>query len=331
MTLDQLEQLLARVYRDAVRPKPLHLLAALHKVRSGVPLAEAARSVKTTAGNLDKLVQAADPVSHLLGEPASDFQAKEQKVRATIGQLIIGTLAEQIFEDTYRQTVGSSELTLKDDRSGGGDTDYLVRNGQGRQVFRLNIKFHGSQFRKAQELVGLPAEDCFALATYKIYSALQKQEREHLPYIFVVVGVPHLTGAVVGAAVPADVIEFATLARHCARFEGKRKLEDAIVRAITAQPEDFGMGESLNSFLAQIRGAVWRVLSARRADALLREKLFDRAYALRVRGFAMNYRGAELDMHFSISSDLHPLEEMLRILRDDGLHALSVYLERGTF
>ena len=71
--------------------------------------------------------------------------------------------------------------------------------------------------------------------------------------------------------------------------------------------------------------------TARRADQLLREKLFERAYALRVPRFAMNYRGAELDMHFSISTDLHPLEDMLRILRDDGLHGLSVYLERGTF
>jgi hypothetical protein len=59
--------------------------------------------------------------------------------------------------------------------------------------------------------------------------------------------------------------------------------------------------------------------------------LFDRAYALRVPGFAMNYRRAELDMHFSVANDLHPLDDMLRILRDDGLHGLSVYLERGTF
>ena len=220
---------------------------------------------------------------------------------------------------------------MEDDRSGGGDTDYLVRNGQGRQVFRLNIKFHGSQFRKAQELVGLPPEDCFALATYKIHSALQKQEREHLPYIFVVVGVPHLTGSVVGAAIPGDVIEFATLARHSARMQGKRKIEDAIVKAITSRPAEFGLTETLDGFLGQIQAALWRVLSARRADLLLREKLFERAYALRVRGFAMNYRGAELDMHFSISADLHPLEDMLQILRDGGLHALTVYLERGTY
>ncbi|PZR74631.1 MAG: hypothetical protein DLM73_07580 [Chthoniobacterales bacterium] len=331
MTLNDLEDVLRRVYLEGAAPKPLHLLPALREVRAGKLIGEAAKGVQTSAANLRRVVEASDPVAHLLGAPAADHSAKADKVRATIGQLIIGNLAERVFEDTYRRTVGSTELQLQDDRSGGGDTDYLVRNGQGRQVFRLNIKFHGSQFRKAQELVGLAPEDCFALATYKIYSALQKQEREHLPYIFVVVGVPNLTGAVVGAAIPPELIEFATMARHAPRLEGKRKVEDAIVSALTSRPADFGLSQTLDGFLEQIRNAVWRVLSARRADELLRKQLFERAYALRVRGFAMNYRGAELDMHFSISTDLHPLEDMLRILRDDGLHALSVYLERGTY
>jgi hypothetical protein len=135
----------------------------------------------------------------------------------------------------------------------------------------------------------------------------------------------------VGAALPTDIVGFATRARTSPRLQQKRKVEDAIVKAITTHPADFGLAETLDAFLDQIRNALWRVLSARRADQLLREKLFDRAYALRVPRFAMNYQGAELDMHFSISNDLHPLEDMLRILRDDGLHGLSVYLERGTF
>jgi hypothetical protein len=330
MTLAELESVLSRVYENADRPRPLHLLAALSRVRAGTSLGDAVRAFGTTSARLEALVQAPDAVVHLLGNRPMEYEKKAQRVRATIGQLIIGNLAEHVFEDTYARTVGTTELQLQDDRSGGGDTDYLVRNGQGRQVFRLNIKFHGSLFRRAQDLVGLPPEDCFPLATYKIYSALQKQEREHLPYIFVIVGVPNLTGAVVGAVLPPDVVEYATLARHAPKFEGKRKAEDAIVRAITARPAEFGMTEALDGFLVRIRNALWRVLSARRADLLLREKLFDRAYALRVPRFTMNYAGAELDMHFSISGDLHPLEDMLRILRDDGLHGLSVYLERGT-
>lgn len=331
MTLAELQDVLRRIYGASDWPKPFHLLPALEAIRRGRSPAEAAKSVSTTAANLQRLSEASDVVTALLGELPDVYPDKSAKLRATIGQLIIGNLAERVFEDMYRRTVGSTELRLEDDRSSGGDTDYRVRNGQDRQVFRLNIKFHGSQFRKARELVGLEPEDCFALATYKIHSALQKQEKEHLPYIFVVIGVPHLTGAVVGAAVPEDLVEFGTRARHAPRVEGKRKIENAIVDAITSRPNDFDLTATLDGFLQQIRNATWRVLSARRADNLLREKLFDRAYALRVRGFAMNYRGAELDMHFSISGDLNLLEDMLRILRDDGLHALSVYLERGTY
>jgi hypothetical protein len=330
MTEKQLERVLHRVYRESELPKPLDLLAARRRVREGVSIPDAARSVRTTTANLRRFLDAPDIVRHFFGETLTDYADQSARVRATIGQLIIGNLAERVFEQTYRETVGTTELRLHDDRSGGGDTDYLVLNGQDRPVFRLNIKFHGSQFRNAETLVGLPPQDCFALATYKIYSALQKQEREHLPYIFVVVGVPNLTGAVVGVSIPDDLIEFATLARNAPRMPGKRKIEDAIVAALTSNPKEFALADTLNGYTERIRDAGWRVISARRASELLKTLLFARVYALRVRGFALNYRGAEVDMHFSVSRDLQPLSELLQILRDHGLPGLSVRLERGT-
>jgi hypothetical protein len=331
VTAEELEQVLHSIYSGKPLPKPFQLITAVAAVRNGASLLEAAKNAGTTAKIVQKIVEAPDLVQALLGTAPEQYEQKAGRVRAIIGQLIIGNLAERVFEEMYRSAVGSTELWLEDDRTSGGDTDYLVRNGQNRQVFRLNIKFHGSQFRRARELVGLDPQDCFALATYKIYSALQKQEKEHLPYIFVVIGVPNLTGPVVGEAIPEDVVEFATRARHAPLVKGKRNIENAVVEAITSRPDDFGLSAALNGFREQISNAEWRVLSARRADSLLRKMLFERAYALRVRGFAMNYRGAELDMHFSVSSDLNLLEDMLRILRDDGVHALSVYLERGTY
>jgi len=331
MTVEELEDTLTLIYGVEGWPKPFNLLSGRRAVSDGFPVSEAARLVGTSPAHLKKFLEAPDVVEHLLGPRPVDYETKEQKVRAIVGQLIIGNLAERVFENIYRETVGTNELRLEDDRLSGGDTDFLVKNGRDRQVFRLNIKFHGSQFRKARELVGLEPQDCFALATYKIFSALQKQQKEHLPYIFVIVGVPNLTGAVAGSAVPALVAQFATLARHSPRFVGKRKIEDVIVKAITGRPTELGAAELLADFERQIRSAEWKVLSARRADQLLREKLFDRAYALRVRGFAMNYKGAELDMHFSISEDLHSLEELLQVLRDGGLPHLIGYLERGTF
>jgi hypothetical protein len=41
-----------------------------------------------------------------------------------------------------------------------------------------------------------------------------------------------------------------------------------------------------DSIVPQLEAADWRVLSAAKADRLLRELLFDRVYAVRVRGFA---------------------------------------------
>ena len=62
---------------------------------------------------------------------------------------------------------------------------------------------------------------------------------------------------------------------------------------------------------------------------LLRDLLFQRVYAVRVRAFARHYRNAELDMHFSLTNDLTPLKKFLLSARARGLHGLAVDLERG--
>src|SRR6185436_8456222 len=103
-----------------------------------------------------------------------------------LGQLILGRAAETAFEESYKSTMETEELELRDVREGGTDTDYRLYNGKGKPVYRLNIKFHGALFRRAPELVGLDPQDCFALATYKIHSALEKQVQDQLPYFFAV-------------------------------------------------------------------------------------------------------------------------------------------------
>jgi hypothetical protein len=110
---------------------------------------------------------------------------------------------------------------------------------------------------------------------------------------------------------------------------GKRAIEEKVVASLVdcEQPEPFRT--ELTHFQRQIEAADWYALSARRADHLLRERLFDRVYAVRVRGFTRNYRNAELDMHFSLSQDLTPLKAFLTNARERGLHGLAVDLERG--
>ena len=73
-------------------------------------------------------------------------------------------LHQSVYPCSTAQSTSSNTATIRQHTH----TDYRVLNGGGRQVFRLNIKFHGTLFGKAPELVGLDSEDCFPLATYKI-------------------------------------------------------------------------------------------------------------------------------------------------------------------
>ena len=262
-------------------------------------------------------------------DPESAFSEERlAKARSMLGQLLLGVLAERAFEKIYKTRMGTSDLALEDFRDSRNETDYRVLNGQSRPVFRINIKFHGTAFRKAAELVGLDPADCFALATYKIYQGLQKQEKEVLPYLFAVVGVAGLTGARVGEAVPQDMVRLNALVL-ASTMSGKRDLEDRIVRHLLDVPQAEQVQVSVDEFRRQIEQADWRVISARRADLLLREKLVERVFAVRVRAFARNYRNTELDMHFSLKDDLTPLERFLDLLKASGVQGLSVHLERG--
>lgn len=312
-------------------PPPLPLIAAALAVKEGGDASSLARLARTTRKRLEATAAASDPVALVLGcdlataaEPAA-----LDRPRALMGQLLLGELAERAFVRIYTAAMGVTDLKLEDDRVSRNETDYRVLNGSARPVFRINIKFFGTAFRKARELVGLDSDDCFALATYKIYQGLQKQDVEHLPYVFMIVGVAGLTGTIVGQVIPDDFAHFVSLVHLSRRVPGKRAVEERVIAYLLDESGDTAMVRQLEAFGQQIESANWFALSARRADNLLREKLFDRVYAVRVRAFARNYRNAELDMHFSLRSDLTPLSEFLRNARERGLHGLAVDLERG--
>jgi hypothetical protein len=215
---------------------------------------------------------------------------------------------------------------LRDLREGRSDTDYRLYNGRGRPVYRVNIKFHGSLFRRAKEMVGLEPEDCFALATYKIYGALQKQTADQLPYMFVIVSVPGLTAESVGAGMPPELLSFVAHVHSAKQIPRKRQIEDSVIQAL--QDEQHLVFHATRT---QIASASWYVLGARKAYNLLRKMLFERVFALRTRNFSRQFRGAELDMHFSLSADLTPLNTYLDTLRVSGYPRATTLLERGDY
>lgn len=319
------------VYEGAVLPRPFDLLRGALEVAGGSDPKETAARLRTTAKRLVAIASSTDPLTQALGASLADSGelSRLKRARAGLGQMLLGQAAERAFEDIYRVRMGTSALALDDDRSSRTDTDYRVLNGERKPVFRCNIKFHGTLFRNARDLVGLDPEDCFALATYKIHAAIRKQEEEHLPFLFMIISVPGVTREYAGDIVPEDIVHLMALVQ-AGSVGGRRTVEDSLVSHLLQQSGKLGVGEEVEGMLRQLKEAEWRVISARKADELLRKLLFERVYAVRVRGFASNYPNAELDMHFSISDDLTPLAEFLALLKDRGLHGATSYVERGT-
>jgi hypothetical protein len=326
MLLSEVLACVDRVYGSGETvPRPFLRLRAVERLRRGAPLGEALAGHRFSLPLLRQVANSEEPVATALGITGEIPADRTQRTRAALGQLLLGQVAERSFETLYKTLVGTTELRLQDVRESRNDTDYRVFNGHGRAVFRLNIKFFGTPFQRAQELVGLDPADCFALATYKIHQALLKQEREQLPYIFVVVGVQGLTGVIAGEALPQDLVDLSALAHAARSFPSKRDVEDAVVKFALDRSGDPRPAE----YSRRVQAATWSVISARKAANLLREKLFERVYALRVRGFTRSYRNAEVDMHFSISDDLMRLTTFLAELRDRGPQWAATALERG--
>lgn len=327
MTESEFLDMLRELFGMEVWPKPLHRVQGALMVDAGHDLQEAARTVGTTQSSLQEAVQAQDRLRVVLGCSVRDVDRlhRERAIRI-LGQLLVGRAAERAFEQAFREEMESEEFELRDIREGRTDTDYRLYNGQGRPIYRINIKFHGALFQRAPEMVGLYPEDCFALATYKIHSALNKQEMEGLPYIFAVVGVRTLSGEGVGARIPSRYVDATALIYQSSKAQGKRDFEDRIVHHLVEQKVP-GYVEAHEAIQAE----EWYVLSARRADHLVHSKLYDRVFALRVPRFTQQFRYAEVDMHFSLAGDLTPLTDFLQTLRDEGQAKVITLLERGVY
>lgn len=327
MIYTKFSELLTNLYGTNEFPKPFHKLRGLDLVRQGTQVAEAARAVHTTGRALQDVLDAADPIASVLGVGFADIdEVHRRKATQALGQMLLGKCAEQAFEEIYRSGAQWQEFALRDDREGRTDTDYFLCNGQDRKVYRINIKFHGALFRRAQEMVGLEPDDCFALATYKIHSALVKQDTERLPYFFAIVGVRHLSAEIVGSDLPVDLVDSAALIHQAPRSPSVRAFEDRIVDYLVATEHPV-----YAQTLAAIRQASWYVLSARRAHNLMRDLLFERVYALKVRNFTRVFAAAEVDMHFSLAQDLIPLSTFLQTLREAGSHGVTARLTSGEY
>jgi hypothetical protein len=237
-----------------------------------------------------------------------------KRAREGIAQMLQGLLAERHFESMALALIGVHGYTLEDQRVGRTDTDYRLIDPESRPLFRLNIKFHGTLFAAANEYVNLEPADCFALATYKIWAALNRQQEERLPYLFLIISVPDFPREAIERSVSDDWAWLASISG--------RRVEEAISEVLAKEPW-------VEPIQERIARAEFRVLSARRAYTLLREQLFERVHALRLRGFNRLFRGAEINMHLSLSTEMIGYSDLLHLLLDRGPVEVALRLDRG--
>lgn len=315
MPLHRYVRLMEYVFENVEQPKTLVRARAIAQVLGGEPVEESATRASLPRHHLRRWV---DKVA---GEGFFAWLKKdepsEERVRRAkqgIAQMILATIAEQHFEHQATEALGAHGFYIEDDRVGRTDTDYRVIDRAHRPLVRINIKFHGTLFREAQEYVGLEPNDCFALAAYKIHGALRRQNEERLPYVFLVISVPALPREAIAQGIPDDLAWLAAIS--------DRTTEEAIVWRLGREPW-------VDAVREDVRNGEFRVISARRASDLLQNRLFDRVHALRLRGFNRVFRGAEINMHLSLSTEMIPFREFLDVLATRGERELTVRLDRG--
>lgn len=290
----------------------LALLAGLPAPDGTIPILDAARTAAPGAALDDVLAAAAISTGS-----ATPSAAKRNR----LAQLVLGTVAEQEFEQRYRAAMQGQDFGFEDQSSAGTETDFLVLNGKGRRAFRINIKAHGTFFKEAQKFVGLAPEDTFALATYKIKDANRKSKDEALPFLFAVVSSEDLGSGGIASNLPPEVAYLADSLSLYKGIKGLRAIENALV-ATMLDPNGYGTSPLVVSLRQAVQAATWRVISAVKADHLLTTLMWERVPAVSKR---TNLGGnqSQPNMHFSLSGDMIPLDELLVLLRDHGIQHVA--------
>lgn len=316
---------LARTLEDIFSDPPADVrevrqIFAIRSILDGEAVDSVCTALRLQRRGIDRLV------SQVREQGLAGFAPFEQRTSAQlladrrlgIAQMLLGALAERRFEEISNEITGAGVLRIEDHRPSRTDTDYRLLNGQGNPICRLNIKFHGTLFRDARRYVGLEPADCFALATYKINNAVRRQTEERLPYVFLVLSVPELNANEVAKLIPDDYVW------ALAVLEGKRSVEEAMVDRLRSPDHR----RNFHPISERMPEGQFRILSATKAGNLLRDKLFERVHALSLRGFTRKFRNAEVDMHFSLSTELTPVRKFLELVRESP-QRVAVTLDRG--
>ena len=101
------------------------------------------------------------------------FAARQPRVNEAFRNLVVGMIAERLFDEICLTPLEIDGFTVRDFRAVHDNRDYVVEKDGMR--LPINVKVSATRFEGAQRLVGLDPDDCLAFSAYKAWSGASKR------------------------------------------------------------------------------------------------------------------------------------------------------------
>jgi hypothetical protein len=101
--LDRFLDVIRNIYAGESPPRPFLLLPGIQQLQAGEDSRELVRAIQSTTKRLTSILQSEDPIDTVLkcNLPSCATEELMRKARRTLGQLLLGELAERAFEKIY--------------------------------------------------------------------------------------------------------------------------------------------------------------------------------------------------------------------------------------
>jgi len=259
----------------------------------------------------------------------NDERQSDERIKQFFANLYLARLAEDLFEEIFADSLADLGMTCEDRRQDYTETDFAIVD-RGEEICHVNVKAHSSKFQNALSFVGLQPEDTFPLAVYKILLGYKTSKQIQIPHIFAVSILWGVVDEALSLIEPNDV-GLIDLVFRTRVAQGKRKAEDRVVDYVVSRLKAEGKWVTLVGLLK--KKGMHRVISAKKAQSLFLELFDKRCIGLSLAGFGSRFKGkkgvpAEVNMHFSISQEMKPLEEFLQTLKRGHAEGIKQAIEQ---
>lgn len=248
-------------------------------------------------------IRAASPVVIGLGT-----SVRLNKPRAAFRNLVVGTIAEGVFESTQLRPLEKYGFKIIDYHEKGENRDFGVNKDN--LELPINVKTASTVFRNALKTVGLDPEDCIPVSTYK---ALGGSKR--VPNLIYVDLVDFALREKVDAFVESLVGPPAILWDLFSWYAGKgaKQAQDQYIKQLFSEHRP-----ALEAFVDDASN--FRVISAKKVVALMHQ-MPHRVPGLGIKAAGTGTFNAEVNLHISVSRETQPWADVANLIVEHGIQA----------